>query len=847
MLVFAATIFLSAFLLFQIQPLIAKVILPWFGGAPNVWTTCMLFFQVVLLGGYLYAHALNRLVHARWQWLVHGILLICSLVTLNIIPSGDWKPTPENSNVIRILVILAVTIGLPYFVLSTTGPLIQAAFARRFVGRSPYRLFALSNLGSLLALVTFPFLFEPFFPTGQHAWGWTTFYIVFAGLCFWALVMSRQPVGSTTPSRTVGAEDPKVEPADSVPRSVDASRSTIWEFGAWVVLSLVPSVLLLATTNHLSHSVAVLPFLWIAPLALYLVSFIICFEKPAWYRRDVWGVALVIGMTLTILGPHIDRAAMALRVMCYLFALFAAAMVCHGELAALRPESRRLTLYYLMISVGGALGGMFVVLVAPQVFVKFHELQLGFIATSGLFAWRLLANRDYLAAFRVALIGSWILLFVSLLVAQLAPEFMKRAPLERGTLVFAMWFATFTSLMHRRAEFAIGRGRDTVFGSMALNSTMGVLIFGLLVVLTSGLMWWPELAIDFGLIGVLLWVALLAVAALVCNGQFPPLAKYTSVIASSFVIVAATIGTNFWGYQMVHRDPKVIYQSRDFFGLLSINEEKSDFEGDLRSMYNGQVLHGFQYIKIPENRMRRTTYFGSLSGVGIALDHHPRRETDAFKIGVIGLGTGSVAVYARPGDSLVFYEIKPDCILAAKKYFYYLSDNPAGEEHTRVQPPEDARIVLERELQSGRSEQFDILIVDAFSGDSPPRHLLTRESFEVYQRHTKADGIIAFNITNGHFAFNRVILDLAQHAGWKAEWFIYQPTQSGSDRFLYTSIWALVTQNEEFLNLPVVRERKQSWQGVTPVKWTDDFGGLWQILIFQRPAWLPEAWFGKKS
>lgn len=846
MLVFAATIFLSAFLLFQIQPLIAKVILPWFGGAPNVWSTCMLFFQVVLLGGYLYAHVVNRWIRPAWQWVVHGGLLLASLVTLQIIPGNDWKPTHHDYIALQILVILGISVGLPYFVLSATSPLIQAAFARRFVGRSPYRLFALSNFGSLLALISFPFLFEPFFASGDHARGWSAGYVLFAGLCFWALVLSRRQQSLTDPVAAAPLQASSAEPEPSISSTAGATskRTAIPEIGWWLGLSLVPSVMLLATTNHLTHSVAVLPFLWIAPLALYLISFIICFEKPDWYRRDIWGTVMIVAMTLTVLGPDIDRGAMVLRVACYLLGLFAGCMVCHGELAAMRPESKRLTLYYLLISVGGALGGGFVVLAAPYLFVKYHELHLSFIAASGLFAWRLLASGEWTAIFRLALVGSWFLMLVCLIVTQSEPEFMKRGDLERWTLVAAMWFAALTSLIHRRAEFPWAAGEEKRVGTQTIKRLAIALVFGLLVILTVGLIGFPALTIDFGMIGAIFWIVMLAVAALLVNGQMATLLNRSHVIGGAFVVVWMVLGINHWGQQMLHTDPLVIHQSRDFFGLMSITEEKSDFEGNLRSMFNGKVLHGFQYIK-PENRMRHTTYFGPFTGVGLALDHHPRRESESFKIGVIGLGTGSLAVYARPGDELVFYEIKPDCIEAAHKYFYYLSDNPAGENRTHVRDPGDARVILERELLEGRSEQFDILVIDAFSGDSPPRHLLTRESFEVYRRHTKPDGIIAFNITNGYFAFHRVVLDLAQHAGWQAEWFVYNPRSSGTDRFLYPSIWALVTNNQEFLELPIVQERKRSWDDVTPVMWRDDFGGLWQILIIQWPSWLPAGWFGK--
>lgn len=841
MLVFAATIFLSAFLLFQIQPLIAKVILPWFGGAPNVWTTCMLFFQVVLLGGYLYAHVLSRYVRPAVQWMIHGTLLVVSIIFLQIIPGEQWKPEGVESSVWRILLILAISIGLPYFILSTTGPLIQAAFARRFPGRSPYRLFALSNLGSLLALVTFPVLFEPFFSNSVHSNGWSIGYCVFALLCLLALIVSRAARGDSGIAEIPSTADRRPES----PAAIEAAWGTgtgrqVGELALWLLLSLVPSVLLLATTSQLSHSVAVMPFLWIAPLALYLLSFIICFDKPAWYRRDVWGLLLLAAMTLMIVRPVVDGGRIVYTAIVYLFALFVVCMVCHGELAAIRPEPRRLTLYYLALSLGGALGGVFVVLAAPALFVEFHELELSLMAASVIFAWRLIVAGERKMLFRVAFFGSWLLLGLGLVAMYSVPEFIRgnNSIIPRLMLTGSLLFATLTSLVHRENGFKISKGRERDSGSLWIRRGLIGLTLLSVVLLSAAVLVAPDKVLDFGQPAIVLILILVVVSALLTNGQWRPLTAHAGKIAAMFVALCVVPAGYIWLSRMTTVPEGVLDRSRDFFGLQSVKELEVAVNEFRRVMLNGQVIHGMQYLTVLPDGSREpvrkpTSYYGPLTGAGLALSKHPRRETDSFKIGVIGLGTGSIAHYARPGDELVFYEIKPDCERAARQFFTYLDDNAAGKEKTTVHIG-DARIVLERDLKQGRSQQFDVLVIDAFSGDSPPRHLLTREAFELYRKHTKNDGMVVFNISNSHFDFARIIVALTDDCGWSSACFRYKPEFEGDDIYLVLSSWIIATSNDEFLQLPVVRDAQVSLEGTKPVMWTDDFGGMWQIMRFNR-------------
>ena len=373
----AATIFLSAFLLFQVQPLLGRYLLPWFGGMPEVWTACMLFFQVFLLAGYAYAHALSR-ASFRWQLAIHGALALAAAATLSIVPEGAMKPTPDDAPVVAILRICTVCVGAAYFVLSATSPLIQSWFSRALPGGDPYRLYALSNAGSLLALASFPFVFEPLMSRAATAALWTAGFFVYAGLvvaCAGALW--RAGAGAVPLAHKA--------PAAAAPPS---GRDRVF----WLVLPMAASVELLAVTNKVTLDIAVIPFLWVLPLGLYLLSFILCFDHPRWYRRGLYMTLLIAG----ILGHiWVGRKAVDMHVATiigiYAVMLFSCCMLCHGELYRLRPHSRWLTGYYLMISLGGALGGVFVAVIAPRIFTMYHELHLGLL---GAILFVLLCQKD---------------------------------------------------------------------------------------------------------------------------------------------------------------------------------------------------------------------------------------------------------------------------------------------------------------------------------------------------------------------------------------------------------------------------------------------------------------------
>ncbi len=402
-LAYACTIFLSAFLLFAVQPMIGKIILPWFGGAAAVWNTCLMFFQAALLGGYLYAHWSSRSLKPRAQAAVHIALIVLSLALLPVLPSETWKPTHAGDPSGRILLLLGATIGLPYLLLSTTSPLLQAWYVAMRPGAIPYRLFALSNLGSLLALFSFPVLAEPLLTTHEQAYIWSGLYAIFVALC--AAVGWKAFRGA-----------PQVKHDEPVLDSPGASPSgirTTWEVMLlWVLLPACASALLLAFTTHLSQNVAPIPLLWVLPLGAYLLTFIFCFEYERFYQRAIFLPLLILGSGASAYAIYYDQGNPEIywAVPTFVGALFVCCMVCHGELVRLKPDPRHLTAFYLMISLGGALGGLFVALVAPHVFHTFVELHISLVACGVLAGavlwsapgeWR---SRTWLALTRAAMI-----------------------------------------------------------------------------------------------------------------------------------------------------------------------------------------------------------------------------------------------------------------------------------------------------------------------------------------------------------------------------------------------------------------------------------------------------------
>ena len=390
MLLHAATIFLSAFLLFLVQPVIAKQILPWFGGAAAVWAICLVFFQSVLLFGYAYADWTTRRLTPRRQAWVHIGLLALSLAILPIIPDARWKPAAESEPTLMILGMLAATIGLPYFLLSTTSPLLQAWFWQRFRHAAPYRLFALSNFASLLALLAYPVAIEPALTLAAQSWSWSAGYGAFALLC--------------AATAFVSTSSAAVEPADAAAVAQPAAAPTAGERALWVALSAMGSCMLLAVTNHLTQNIASIPFLWVVPLCVYLITFILCFDHPRWYRRDVFLPALALA--LPAMAWYSDSLNLYRAAPLYVTGLFVSCMFCHGELTRLKPSPRHLTTFYLMVSLGGALGALLVGIAAPNLLRGYFELGIALVACAALFAVRAFPIRWWIASSSVVVVAA---------------------------------------------------------------------------------------------------------------------------------------------------------------------------------------------------------------------------------------------------------------------------------------------------------------------------------------------------------------------------------------------------------------------------------------------------------
>ena len=396
MLLYACTIFTSAFLLFLVQPIVAKQILPWFGGSAAVWTTCLVFFQVALLAGYAYSDLTTRKLKPRAQIMLHVALLIASIAMLPIIADASWKPAGNEDPGMRILGLLLATIGLPYFLLAATGPLVQAWFARTFPLGTVYRLFALSNLASMLALISYPFALETWVATAVQADTWSAGYALFAILC------AASAIYSLRNAKTAEVVNPAVTAINS-----DAPAPSRLDLVLWLALPAMGSWLLLAITNHVTQNIASIPFLWLAPLTLYLLSFILCFESDGWYQRSILLGPLAVILGFCAWGLQSSQVTLEIKIAIplYLTGLFICCMFFHGELARLRPAPRYLTLFYLMVALGGALGGMFVGLIAPRIFPTYYELGLGFVVSAILAAVTLRKTPFFVWITAVALAG----------------------------------------------------------------------------------------------------------------------------------------------------------------------------------------------------------------------------------------------------------------------------------------------------------------------------------------------------------------------------------------------------------------------------------------------------------
>jgi hypothetical protein len=727
MLLHAASIALSALLLFLVQPIIAKQILPWFGGSAGVWTTCMVFFQTVLLAGYGYAHWLARRPSPRRQWALHTVLLAASLACLPIMAADRFRPVGGQDASAAILWLLAATIGLPYFLLASTGPLLQSWLARRWPARSVYRLFALSNAGSLAGLVAFPLLIEPHYGARAQALGWSAAYTVFAMTCAAAAWLTsrttpHKPVLGTTatPVKAAGGARGGSQTRPEADPPAFRSRSSWCEqenpvFGAevhamgsgpwtWLGLSALGVVILLGATAHISQNVASVPFLWLAPLILYLLSFVLAFEGRqgrGWYSPG-WGIpAALAGAALMALGLSASNGVLdvSLAVPLYCAGVLVTCLFCHGELAARRPPATDLTRFYLMISLGGALGGIFAGLVAPRVFNSVYE-------------------------FPLALLG--------VCVAALLAAWTRPTP--------------------------AGRRRWVLCGLAA----------------------------------------------------------------------AAILATAYWDVAFIRfLRSDVILMQRNFYGTLRVRQVG---EGDqqIRRLLHGVILHGEQLTQAAD-RLEPGSYYARSSGVGLAIQAAQQRRS-TIRLGVIGLGTGTLSAYGRPGDTVRFYEIDPDVVAIAKQEFTYLTSTPATVQIALG----DARLSLQRELDEEQAPRFDVLAVDAFSSDSIPVHLLTRQAMRVYAHCVVDGGIIAVHISNRFLDLKPVLANLAADLNLNARLVRDDPDEETTHAS--SSDWVLLSARRNAFAQAPFADRVEVLKPDSRVGlWTDQFNNLLGI-IKSRPA-----------
>ena len=747
-LLFTLAVFLSAALLFTVQPMVAKMLLPQVGGSPAVWNACMVFFQLALLAGYLYAHALTRRLSTTAQLAVHGLLLLAPLVLLPIDLTARGGPPRGASPVAWILLTLAVGAGLPFFVVSTTGPLLQRWFSRtpHPAAADPYFLYAASNAGSLGGLLLYPVVLEPYlrltarasFVSQTTLWavGYVGFVLLAAACAAWARRAESPPTPGAAP-----------EPPPPVP---------VRDRLLWIGLAFVPSSALLGTTQYITQDIAAFPLLWTLPLAIYLASFMLVFSKRFPQRPQLWGALLgilVAGIGASFLG--LVRSRGFLLVPLHLLALFAVAMVAHGRLASLRPHVGRLTEFYLCLALGGALGGIFNALVAPVLFESTLEYPL--------------------------------ILFL--------------ACLSR-----ARW----------REEVASMRTRLAWLSDLGIPAAIGAatwLLAGLSVEPGSpGASWLPTVQAGVP--------ALLCLATLGWRLRFA-------------LSVGVLLGYGFWSIS----DPAAaLARERTFFGIHRVAEvpgptvEVADGRGGTTEiaqlfhvLIHGATRHGSQAMD-PARRGSPTSYFHRSGPIGQVFEAMSAARR-LREVGLIGLGAGTLAAYGEPGARFTYFEIDPAVVRIAsdRELFTYLSDTRAD---LRVVTG-DGRLKLEQEPDG----HFDLLVLDAFSSDAIPVHLLTREAIALYRRKLAPDGVIALHLTNQFMTLSPVVAaisaDLGNPAFVRADR-VASPLEAfeGKD----DSIWAVLAEPGSPLGGLASDARWSRPAADARFLWTDDYSNVLGVI-----------------
>ncbi|AGA27699.1 spermidine synthase [Singulisphaera acidiphila] len=726
-LLFALTLLLSAVLLFSAQPMIAKAVLPQFGGAPAVWTTCMVFFQAVLLAGYVYAHAMTGWLGIRRQAVVHAALL---LVTWFFLPIGiveevtGSSPATGTSTTGSLLTMLFLSAGVPFFAVATTAPLLQRWFAGtgHRAATDPYFLYGASNFGSLTALLAYPFVIEPNIALARQGGLWSTGYVILAALIVGCAVVAER----SSPPGFHKAEGP-IRP--------EAGR-----WWRWVWLAFIPSSLLLGVTTYLSTDIAPIPLLWVIPLALYLLTFIVVFAHkpivPHWglvraLPLEVMALALVLGFGLV--QPWL--------IPLHLLTFITAALVCHGELARDRPTTQHLTEFYLAIAFGGLLGGTFNALVAPVIFNRVAEYPIA-------------------------------LVLACLVVPVTKPDGRPTRGLGIGDVAIPLVVFGLTAALIRDDQGWTG--------------PLGTMLVSGLVTLVS----WTHRARPV---------------------------RFALTIGAALMASGLTAGIN----------GRVLHQERNFFGVLQVTE---DLRSQSHRLFHGRTLHGQQSLD-PARRREPLSYFHRSGPIGQVFDEFQARPSEAERtVAVVGLGVGSLAAYAQPGERWTFYEIDPAVLRIASdpRDFTFLRDCRAESLNVIIG---DARL----RLREAPDHHYALIVLDAFSADAIPMHLLTREALAIYRRKLAGQGILAFHISNRSIELESVLGALARDAGLAC--------RIRSDRNLrpeerlagkQESIWAMMADRESDLGGMATDPK---WAPPRPrggSVWTDDFSSITGHIILRR-------------
>jgi len=684
---FLITIFLSSFLLFQIQPILAKMALPYFGGGAAIWTACMLFFQLFLLLGYSYSHCLTKISNLNHQIIIHSTLIGISLFFLPISPFAGETSYTWGTPQLEIIYSLVIGIGFPYFLLSSTAPLIQKWYSSIPENTEPYRLYSLSNLGSLLALLSYPFLIEPVLDTDSQSTIWSIGYGTFAVFMF----LTGYQIYSGKFENPITTKN-----NDNLERPLASGNILLW-----LLFSAASVILMVSTTSAMTQNIPPTPFLWVLPLCIYLLTYIICFSNDKWYVRKYWFISFAACSLAAILMFYIGtQFNIFVQVAVYSLILFFACMLCHGELARLKPNKNKLTLFYLIMALGGVIGSIFTSIVAEYIFTQYYEFPVGIALVYLLFSftlWKENKSKDLIPPLKKQ--------NYYLGVASIA-----------GVLVFSLYFIKLNSLYYK----------DDVFNS------------------------------------------------------------------------------------------------RNFYGTLTV-KDFNEFEQPIRMLFDGATSHGTQSLSSSNSNIP-TSYYRYETGVSLALQQ-PKLNPPK-KVGIIGLGTGTLATYGKIGDEYVFYELNPNVEVAAKNHFSYLSDSKA-DVSVRLG---DARITLQKELEESGSQQYNVLIVDAFSSDSIPVHLLTLEAFRLYWKHLTEDGLLVLHISNNHLDLLPLVATLSDKIGKKMQHF-YSASDDANE---HTAEWVIVTNNSNFYENEEIHRRATYFKlkDEQHILWTDAYSNLLSVIKF---------------